>query len=130
MGTPCDCCKVVPYAYRPLPWLYCNETLKVAEYMAIGKAVVSWNYLRARRLVNGGRAGVLVGPGNLDQMGETLKTLLMEEGENRQVEKCAKETTTDRLVWSQIGQEALKAIIQVAWDGSATVAMTRMAPGW
>jgi glycosyltransferase involved in cell wall biosynthesis len=107
-------CAVCLHAYQPLPWLYYNQALKVAEYMAIGKAVVSWNYPGARRLLNGGRAGVLVEPGNLEQMAESVTTLLMEEGDRRQLEKCAKETAADRLVWSQIGQEALEAIQQVS----------------
>jgi glycosyltransferase involved in cell wall biosynthesis len=102
---------VCVHAYRPLPWLYYNQVLKVAEYMAVGKAIVSWDFPGVRRLLDDGRAGLLVEPGNLNLMAESIEKLLTEDSRRQQLEKCANETAASRLLWSKIGQEVLDAII-------------------
>jgi glycosyltransferase involved in cell wall biosynthesis len=107
-------CTVCIHAYRPLPWLYYNQVLKLAEYMALGKAVVSWDYPGARRMLDGGRIGVLVEYGDLDRMVERVAELLTNDELRRGFEKSGYETVADRFVWSKIGQDVLEVITEVA----------------
>jgi glycosyltransferase involved in cell wall biosynthesis len=103
-------CAVCLHAYRPLPWLYYNQVLKVTEYMALGKPVVSWDYPGVRRLLGNGRAGILVEPGDLDQMAEEVKRLILDQPLRRDLEHQARELVKEKFVWSKIGREAYFAI--------------------
>jgi glycosyltransferase involved in cell wall biosynthesis len=103
-------CAVCIHVYRPLPWLYYNQALKVAEYMALGKAVVSWGYPGVRRFLDGGRADRWVDPGNLDQMSKSIVELLTYEELRRDFETRAHDTVADRFVWPKIGQESPEII--------------------
>jgi len=106
-------CTVCIHAYRPLPWLYYNQVLKLAECMALGKAVVSWDYPGARRMLDGGRIGVLVEYGNLDRMVERVAELLTNDELRRGLEKSGYEMVADRFVWSKIGQDVIEVITEV-----------------
>lgn len=106
-------CTVCIHAYRPLPWLYYNQVLKLAEYMALGKAVVSWDYPGARRMLDRGRSGALVKYGDLDRMVERVAELLTNDELRRGFEKSGYETVADRFVWSKIGQNVVEIIAEV-----------------
>jgi len=106
-------CTVCIHAYRPLPWLYSNQVLKLAEYMAIGKAAASWDYPGVRRTLDRGRIGVLADPGNLDFLAERVAELLTNNELRRKFEKSGYETVAGRFVWSRIGQDVLEVIGKV-----------------
>jgi glycosyltransferase involved in cell wall biosynthesis len=84
--------------------------------MALGKAVVSWDYPGVRRLLDNGRAGILVQPGNLDLMAESITRVHTENGLRGELEKKAYETALNKLAWSKIGIEVLKAINNTLWQ--------------
>lgn len=109
---------VCVHAYRSLPWLYYNQALKVAEYMAIGKAVVSWNYPGVRRLLDDGRAGVLIEPDNLDLMAEGITRVLTKDRLRGELQNHAYASAANRLFWSKIGQEVLEAISNTILQGN------------
>jgi glycosyltransferase involved in cell wall biosynthesis len=103
-------CTACVHAYRPLPWLYYNQVLKVGEYMAISKAVVSWDYPGVRRLLKNGEAGVLVPAGNLDLMAQNIARVVTDSELRRGLEKRAFEYAKEYLVWSRIGEDAFKVL--------------------
>jgi glycosyltransferase involved in cell wall biosynthesis len=103
-------CAVCVHAYKPLPWLYYNQVLKVGEYMAISKAVVSWDYPGVRRLLKNGEAGVLVPTGNLDLMAQSIARVVTDSELRRGLEKRAFEYAKEYLVWPRIGEDAFKVL--------------------
>jgi glycosyltransferase involved in cell wall biosynthesis len=57
----CDTCV---YCNLPIEWSHSAQPLKVCEYLALGKPTVAWDYPGVRRLLDGGRLGILVPSGN------------------------------------------------------------------
>ncbi|MCB2154198.1 glycosyltransferase family 4 protein [bacterium] len=53
-------CAVFLHAYQPRPWLYHNQVLKICEYMALGRPVVSVDTPGVRDLMSDGVEGFLV----------------------------------------------------------------------
>ena len=111
-------CVVCVHAYKPLPWLYYNQVLKVGEYMAVSKAVVSWDYPGVRRLLKNGEAGILVPAGNLGAMAHEIVKLIADGGLRHGLEKRAFEHARDYLVWSRIGENAFRSLKSLLGPGS------------
>jgi glycosyltransferase involved in cell wall biosynthesis len=68
-------CAVGVYCNPPTDWFRIVHPLKVCEYLALGKATIAWDYPGLRRLLDGGRLGILVPPGNLSAFAEALVSL-------------------------------------------------------
>jgi glycosyltransferase involved in cell wall biosynthesis len=103
-------CTVCIHAYKPLPWLYYNQVLKIGEYMAISKAIVSWDYPGVRRMLNEGGAGILVPPGNLNSMAQNVVRLITDKELRKRLEKSAFDHARKYLVWSRIGEDVFGAL--------------------
>ncbi len=74
-------CTVGVYCNPATDWFRIAHPLKVCEYLALGKATIAWDYPGVRRLLDGGRLGILVQPGNLQAFAEAL--VLMGDPERR-----------------------------------------------
>lgn len=98
------------HAYHPEPWLFYNQVLKIGEYMAIGKAVVSWDYPGARRLLDHGMAGILVKPKDLNLMADKITKIFKDSKLRKELEINAYEKASKSLIWSRIGQEVLETM--------------------
>lgn len=103
-------CAVCVHLYRPVDYLYHNQVLKIAEYLALRKAVVSWDYPGARRLLNNGRAGLLINPGSQEEMAKSVVHVLTSQALRHTLEEAGHKYTMDNLVWSRVGDRALRAI--------------------
>lgn len=53
-------CDICVYCNPPTDWFRSAQSLKVCEYLALGKPTVAWDYPGVGRLLDGGRLGVLV----------------------------------------------------------------------
>ncbi len=79
-------CHVGVYCNPPTGWFQIAQPLKVCEYLALRKPTVAWDYPGVRRLLDGGRLGVLVPPGDLSAFANAL--ISMENSEyRRSIEK-------------------------------------------
>ncbi len=58
-------CSFGLYCNPDTDWYRVAQPLKICEYLALEKPVIAWDYPGARRLLDHGRLGVLVPPGNL-----------------------------------------------------------------
>jgi glycosyltransferase involved in cell wall biosynthesis len=65
-------CTVGVYCNPPTDWFRIAHPLKVCEYLALGKPTIAWDYPGVRRLLDGGRLGILVPSGNLSAFAEAL----------------------------------------------------------
>jgi glycosyltransferase involved in cell wall biosynthesis len=65
-------CTVGVYCNPPTDWFRIAQPLKVCEYLALGKPTIAWDYPGVRRLLDGGRLGILVPPGNFSAFSEAL----------------------------------------------------------
>jgi glycosyltransferase involved in cell wall biosynthesis len=68
-------CTVGVYCNPPTDWYRIAQPLKVCEYLALGKPTIAWDYPGVRRLLDGGRLGILVPPGNLSAFAEALVSM-------------------------------------------------------
>jgi glycosyltransferase involved in cell wall biosynthesis len=68
-------CTVGVYCNPPTDWFRIVHPLKVCEYLALGKATIAWDYPGVRRLLDGGRLGILVPPGNLSAFAEAVVSM-------------------------------------------------------
>ena len=56
-------CDICLYCNPPTEWFRSAQPLKVCEYLGLGKPTIAWDYPGVRRLLDGGRLGVLVPAG-------------------------------------------------------------------
>ena len=68
-------CSVGVYCNPPTDWFRAAQPLKVCEYLALEKPTVAWDYPGVRRLLDGGRLGVLVPAGDKSAFASALVRL-------------------------------------------------------
>jgi len=68
-------CDVGVYCNPATEWFRFAQPLKICEYLALGKPVVAWDYPGTRRLLDRGRYGILVPPGNKAAFRDALVSL-------------------------------------------------------
>lgn len=73
--------------------------LKVLEYMSCEKAVVTTSVPPITDVVEGGRTGVLVPPGDPDAMAEALRSLIQDPSRMEQIGREARKEVVDRYSW-------------------------------
>jgi glycosyltransferase involved in cell wall biosynthesis len=88
-------CTVAVYCNPPTAWFRIAHPLKVCEYLALGKPTIAWDYPGVRRLLDGGRLGILVPPGNLSAFAEALISMANAEY-RRCIEKEISKAVQDR----------------------------------
>ena len=57
-------CHIGVYCSQLNEWVRVAQPLKVCEYLALKKPIVAWDYPGVRRLLDGGRLGILIPPGD------------------------------------------------------------------
>jgi len=57
-------CDVGVYCNPPTEWFRVAQPLKICEYLALEKPIVAWDYPGTRRMLDHGRYGILVPPGD------------------------------------------------------------------
>jgi glycosyltransferase involved in cell wall biosynthesis len=68
-------CSVGVYCNPSTDWFRAAQPLKVCEYLALGKPTVAWDYPGVRRLLDGGRLGILVPYGDMTAFADALVCL-------------------------------------------------------
>ncbi len=68
-------CYTGVYCNPPSEWYLHAQPLKVCEYLALGKPTVAWDYPGTRRLLDHGRLGLLVSPGDKQAFASALASL-------------------------------------------------------
>jgi glycosyltransferase involved in cell wall biosynthesis len=63
------------YCNPPTPWFHVAQPLKVCEYLGLSKPTVAWDYPGVHRLLDGGRLGILVPPGDISAFADALVSL-------------------------------------------------------
>jgi len=80
--------------------------VKLFEYMASGKPIVSYDFEEVRNIVRG--AGLLIMPGNLDQFIKNLETLIKDETLREKLGKKGRKIADKKYSWKGRAGEALK----------------------
>lgn len=57
-------CDICVHCNPPTEWFRSAQSLKICEYLALGKPTIAWDYPGVSRLLDGGRLGILVPAGN------------------------------------------------------------------
>jgi len=100
-------CDICVSCNRPTEWFKAAQPLKVCEYIALGKPTIAWDYPGTRRLLDHGRYGILVPPGNKPVFAEALASLVeptAREHIAREVRLAAKRNWTSDYWYSQVLQ--------------------------
>jgi glycosyltransferase involved in cell wall biosynthesis len=78
--------------------------LKVLEYMSCGKAVVTTRVVPITDVVEDGRTGLLVPPGDTDSLSEALRSLLSDPVRTGMIGKEARKETVARYSWGSLAK--------------------------
>lgn len=68
-------CHIGVYCNQPGDWVRAAQPLKICEYLALCIPTVAWDYPGVRRLLDGGRLGILVPSGDKAAFAEALVCL-------------------------------------------------------
>lgn len=68
-------CDVGVYCNPETEWFRVAHPLKICEYLGLEKPIVAWDYPGTRRMLNHGRLGILVSPGNRSAFTKALVSL-------------------------------------------------------
>lgn len=85
----------------------CKSPLKIAEYMACGKAIVAANVGEVRKMLGG--VGVLVEPGDVDALAEGILTLLSDKSLRESLGRFARQRAERSYSWSNSVSSLLTA---------------------
>ena len=85
----------------------CKSPLKIAEYLASGKAIVASNVGEVRNMVGG--VGLLVGPGNYKEMAQGLLTVLNDDLLRKEMGRRARKRAEVKYNWVHTADNLLKA---------------------
>ena len=108
-------CAVCLHAYQPHPWLSHNQVLKICEYMALGRPVVSVETPGTRDLLTNGAQGFLVPPGGtVEETGRALgwraAELLRDPALRQQMGAAGIERTQRELNWQFMAESFARAV--------------------
>ena len=68
-------CGICVFAYQDIPKFRWNYVLKIGEYMALGRCTVAVDLLGVREYVRHDETGILVKPGDISELADTLVKL-------------------------------------------------------
>lgn len=94
----------------------CKSPLKVAEYLAAGKAIVASDVGEVPWMTGG--AAVLVRPGSAETLAEGIAALLQDPGRRRELEKRARLRAEEEINWAR-SAEKLESAYHIALGRSA-----------
>jgi glycosyltransferase involved in cell wall biosynthesis len=69
-------CDICVHCNPPTEWFRSAQSLKICEYLALGKPTIAWDYPGVSRLLDGGRLGILVPAGNKSAFIDALVSLV------------------------------------------------------
>ncbi len=68
-------CSIGVYCNPDIDWYRVAQPLKICEYLALAKPVIAWDFPGTRRMLDHGRLGVLVPPGDVSAFADALVRL-------------------------------------------------------
>jgi len=86
--------------------------LKVLEYMSCEKAVITTSVPPITDVVEGGRTGVLVPPGDPDSMAEALRGLIQDPGRMERIGREARREVVERYSWISLAATLERVLYQ------------------
>lgn len=92
---------VVPAAPVPASRGGTGTPLKLFEYMAAGKAIVATAHNQAAEVIQDGRNGLLVEPGDVNRFAGAILTLLNDPGERVRLGQNARQQAIELYSWEQ-----------------------------
>lgn len=92
---------VATLPYPSLPQELWFSPLKLYEYMAAGKAIVASRAGQIAEVIEDGRNGLLVEPGNVAALAEALICLLQNEAERRRLGQRAQQQAVQQHSWGR-----------------------------
>lgn len=85
-----------------LPSVYEGFELVYSEAMYFGNAIITTPYTSVKRIVEKNKLGVLVEPGNADEIGQAVMNFIRSESETKQMADNAREFALQNLNWDHI----------------------------
>ncbi|MDD4909344.1 MAG: glycosyltransferase family 4 protein [Candidatus Omnitrophica bacterium] len=85
----------------------CKSPLKIAEYMASGKAIVTSDVGEAPRMV--GQAGLITAPGDPDSLAEGILKLLRREGLRKEMASRSRLRAEEKYNWAVTAANLMRA---------------------
>ncbi len=85
----------------------CKSPLKIAEYMACGKAIVASNVGEIRNMVGG--AGLLTRPGDIFSLSEGINRLLVDSQLRKRLGLLSRKRAEEKYNWNRIALNLLRA---------------------
>lgn len=107
-------------AFEATPVTACKSPLKLAEYLAAGKAIVASEVGEVRRMI--GEAGVVVPPGDAEALADGVLRLLRNPEERCRLGRLARERSVAQLTWLHSAQRlanAYEAALSTGWRAEA-----------
>jgi glycosyltransferase involved in cell wall biosynthesis len=95
------------------PSLYENLPIRILEAMSCGSAVVASNICAIPEVITHGKNGMLIAPGNVDDLANTTAGLLQDDGLRIRLGKNARETVVKDFAWNVIGEKTLDVYKQL-----------------
>jgi len=94
-------------AFEANPVTECKSPLKIAEYLAAGKPIVASDVGEVSRMI--GESGVLVPPGNAEELAAAILRLLNDPSERQRLGCLARARATTSLNWMHTAQRLTEA---------------------
>jgi glycosyltransferase involved in cell wall biosynthesis len=131
------CHEQTPFLYAladvfTLPSFYENCPLAMLEAMASGRPIVASNISGISELVTHEKDGLLTQCGNVDQLAETIITLIEDDGLRKKLGRNARRSVQVHNDWKKVATEVSDYYISVLNENSAhqPAATSRMHAGW
>jgi len=93
---------------------YIFSPLKVFEYMAMGKAVVSSDLGKIREVIYDGKTGLLVQPGSPEEIAEKIALLVHNPGKGIRMGKRARKLIEARFSWNTLSLTVSKVLSELS----------------
>ncbi|MEW6085916.1 MAG: glycosyltransferase family 4 protein [Chloroflexota bacterium] len=100
---------VADVAVAPIPALSAQDggtgvPLKLFEYMAAGKAIVTTNVYQSASVIQNGFTGVLVEPGNVEGFAESIIKILVDDDERKRLARNARQRAVEQHSWNKYSE--------------------------
>ncbi|MCA9743080.1 glycosyltransferase family 4 protein [candidate division KSB1 bacterium] len=99
VGDYLACMDIVLAPYPKLPFWYASS-MKIFEYMAAGKALISSAVGQVNEVIQDGQNGLLYDPDNAEELTEKVKTLLKDEALRQRLGEQARSDLLANYTWS------------------------------
>jgi len=87
----------------------CKSPLKVVEYLATGKAIVASRMGEVTKMLDGGKCGILVEPGNAEQLADGIQKILSDPNLKRDLGIRARRRAEEKYNWGVTANNLLTA---------------------